>query len=167
MKDFLWKLIHNRIRCSTFFARIPTLTNRQYCHCGAVETIEHIFFECDNSCQSQIWPFAELLWNKMSKIKWVTPNLNLIKAIGCICISDAQGNYKTHTTSIYQTIVMVTIWHIWKACNKMIFNNKQTHYPEMEASLRQTLCNEIRMEYGITVPKEPFLIVQERIRGRL
>ena len=112
MKDFLWKLIHNCIRCSTFFARIPTLTNRQYCHCGAVETIEHIFFECDNSCQSQIWPFAELLWNKMSKIKWVTPNLNLIKAIGCICISDAQGNYKTHTTSIYQTIVMVTIWHI-------------------------------------------------------
>ncbi|TBU21071.1 hypothetical protein BD311DRAFT_605312, partial [Dichomitus squalens] len=40
--DFLWKLLHDRVRCGKYFKHIPGWEDKQYCQCGEIENPEHI-----------------------------------------------------------------------------------------------------------------------------
>jgi len=153
IKDFLWKMIHNRLRCGPYFARIPTLRDRKFCICGHIESIEHIIFGCQLTCQNQIWSYIEHLWNDMFNIEWIDPTIDLVKAIGCVRLCDKKGNHRTHTTEAYQTFLTMTTWHIWKARNKTVFEETVPKYKEVKGSLKMALTNHIRTEYEAILTK--------------
>jgi len=46
IKDFLWKLCHNRHKVGEWFLKIKGWENRAYCKCGQLDTIDHILMEC-------------------------------------------------------------------------------------------------------------------------
>jgi len=47
IKDFVWKLIHNRHKVGNWFKRIPSWEDKAICKCGETETIDHILTECE------------------------------------------------------------------------------------------------------------------------
>ena len=40
--DFLWKLMHGRIRRGEYFKHIKNMEDEQFCPCGEIETIDHV-----------------------------------------------------------------------------------------------------------------------------
>ncbi|KAH9901694.1 uncharacterized protein BXZ73DRAFT_62561, partial [Epithele typhae] len=46
IKDFLWKLLNNRLKTGTYFKYMPEWEDKQYCSCGEIESPEHILMEC-------------------------------------------------------------------------------------------------------------------------
>ena len=39
IQDFMWKMIHNKVRCGKFFAHIPNWQDKQFCTCGEVKVL--------------------------------------------------------------------------------------------------------------------------------
>lgn len=38
--QFIWKMIHGRIKCGPFFRHIPMWREKEYCRCGKSETLK-------------------------------------------------------------------------------------------------------------------------------
>ncbi|KAJ3709944.1 hypothetical protein DFJ43DRAFT_969442, partial [Lentinula guzmanii] len=57
ISEFIWKILHNRVKCGQFFANMKSeeWKSKQYCACGAIETIEHIIFECKLNKAKRTW----------------------------------------------------------------------------------------------------------------
>src|SRR5882672_9331829 len=57
--DWLWKLIHNRLRSGTYWMNVPGYEERAYCcYCQNLETMGHILFSC---CQGSFYVRPYLL----------------------------------------------------------------------------------------------------------
>ncbi|KAJ6554399.1 hypothetical protein B0H19DRAFT_857027, partial [Mycena capillaripes] len=65
VRNFLWRSMHGAHRLGKYWTHIPECEERANCtHCGELESLEHILFECQSPGQSQIWALAEELWQK-------------------------------------------------------------------------------------------------------
>lgn len=63
VSDFLWQAVHGRTVCGPYFRHWGgEWTERQFCRCGALETLEHIL----TGCQEREWRAA--LWEEFRKI---------------------------------------------------------------------------------------------------
>ncbi|KZT17928.1 hypothetical protein NEOLEDRAFT_1022719, partial [Neolentinus lepideus HHB14362 ss-1] len=78
--EFLWMLLHNKLRIGVFFAHIPDWEQRQMCHhCGEIETASHLLLECTNPLIKTIWGYIKTLWERMYPMhNWVEPTINII-----------------------------------------------------------------------------------------
>ena len=84
--DFIWKMIHNRIKSGEFFRFIPEWNDKEFCRCGATESIEHILTKCKESGQKELWTLIGKIWPKETKSKFKRPSIIDIMAIGNIKI---------------------------------------------------------------------------------
>lgn len=126
ISDFLWKIIHNRIKCGPYFRWMEGFEERQYCACGNYETISHILLDCEENNCKEIWEESKKLWSKIEREKeWEQPNIEIIKGIGAYRKQQENGKPDKGTTKRYQILVTETIWTIWKIRNNRIFNNKK------------------------------------------
>ena len=83
MKDFIWKIIHGRIKCGTFFRFIPGWQEKEFCACGASESIEHILLMCEESGQNELWKLMKDKLEKETGVRIGTITMGMIMGIGC------------------------------------------------------------------------------------
>ncbi|KAI1782545.1 ribonuclease H-like domain-containing protein, partial [Ganoderma leucocontextum] len=80
--DFIWKLIHGRLRCGKYFSTIPSLRERQYCRCGEIESYDHMLVRCQAA--DQLYKAIESIWTKASNIPWNKPTIGIIRGLGAV-----------------------------------------------------------------------------------
>ena len=62
ISDFIWRIIHNRIKCGAFFRMIPGWEEKQYCYrCGQMESVNHVVLRCNENHQESIWQRVDKL----------------------------------------------------------------------------------------------------------
>jgi len=59
IKDFIWKLIHNRHKVGNWFKRIPNWQDKAIYECEEIETMDHILTECKLNKSKDIWQEAK------------------------------------------------------------------------------------------------------------
>ena len=152
--DFLWKLLHGRLRAGTYWLKVPGYEDRANCkHCGATETMNHIWFECETSREYDLWGRAEKLWTESTiQDKWIIPNEALIRGLA--------GLKKTKTFSCatkmrkYAIIVLETAWLLWKARNEVVIAERQITKNEINRRWTQVMKDKIESHhFRITTKK--------------
>jgi len=89
VKDFIWKLIHNRHKVGDWFKKIPNWQDKAICECGEIETMNHILIECEKNKSRDIWQEAEKIWKENNKdFKWIRPNIEVIRGLGAIQLKE-------------------------------------------------------------------------------
>jgi len=111
---FLWKCLHQALRCGSYWFHIPNHKLRADCHtCNETESLSHILLTCEASGQNIIWPLAKELWLK-KKLAW--PELSLGSILGCAITDfrDASGHALPGANRLYTIIVSESLHLIWK-----------------------------------------------------
>jgi ribonuclease HI len=152
--DFIWKLIHQRLKCGKFFRYIEKLKERELCVCGETESPEHILFYCERSEVERLWGEVEKVWKQMSNIKWIKPNPGIVKGLGAVDIRH-DGKKLIQTTKQYKTLVATTIWTIWKQRNRQIFEEQTTTLTMLTSAWKEAMIRKVQDEYAM-IKLKPF-----------
>jgi hypothetical protein len=104
IEDFIWKMIHNRIKCGFFFRFIEELRDRQYCKCGEIETPEHIMLYCEKYETGKTWKHIEETWKKTSEIDWIQPTKGIIMGLPAIKLKQEEKQSPNETQRIFDNI---------------------------------------------------------------
>ena len=147
MTDFLWKMIHNRLKCGKFFRYIENLKDREFCTCGETETPEHILLHCKESEVENFWKEIEKIWKMTTKINWIHPTKGIMTGIGTIIFTNEEGQKLIQITERYKTMVTQGIWIIWKARNRKIFDNIQTNSENLMKTWKEIIARRIQIEH--------------------
>ncbi|KAK0183546.1 hypothetical protein F5146DRAFT_945593 [Armillaria mellea] len=115
--DFIWKCIHDCNKCGRYFAHWRP--EAQYCHCGDLETVEHILMQCDQSEITKVWNKIGEAWKTLTGKKWPGVSIGIIRGIGCIQL---ESSYQTFW---YKVLVSETVWALWKARNQRVWSGKE------------------------------------------
>ncbi|KAK0468719.1 hypothetical protein IW261DRAFT_1310831, partial [Armillaria novae-zelandiae] len=113
--DFIWKTIHDCNKCGSYFAHWKP--EAQYCHCGELETIEHIVMRCEKSEQARVWDKIEKGWKALTKSEWPGISIGILRGIGSVQLGTA------HKTFWYKILISETAWALWKARNERAIND--------------------------------------------
>ena len=149
IRDFIWKIIHNRIKCGKFFRFIPNWQEKEFCKCGKSETIEHILIKCKKSGQESLWKKVKETWEKLTEMEWKQPTLETIMGIGSIKIRNKKDIEKSMKISdIYRKLITTAIWTIWKNRNDRVFNDKEETAKKQIDRWKEQMENEIKIEYN-------------------
>jgi hypothetical protein len=127
VKFFVWLFLLDRLNTKDMLFRrhfkMQTNSLCVLCKSGAVETIEHLFFDCD---------FAQRCWSKLS-INW-SPDAEIQERI--LNTRSAVG------LPFFMEIFNLAAWELWKIRNRMISYgvrpsfNRWIHNFKAEASLQ-------------------------------
>lgn len=148
ISDFIWKLTHGAIKCGKFFAKIPNLSERQYCSCKLTETPEHIMFQCTQNGTPTIWKHIETTWKKIHPdTNWVIPNIDTVQAICFTKLKSSDNKINKSASLLYQHLVMETIWILWKARNKRKIANKKITTETLLKMWKQSIHNRMMVEW--------------------
>ena len=146
--DFIWKMIHNRIKCGNFFRYIENLQERQYCPCGEIETPEHILLYCEKYEIPRVWKELKMIWKQTSKKKWIKPNKGIIMGL-CALRYENEGKAQPDITHRYKMMVGEMVWVIWKSRNRRIFEEKSYNKESLLETWKEAIEKNIRNEYEI------------------
>ena len=160
-QDFVWKSIHGRIKCGRFFLKIPNMRERAYCICGAIESEEHIVFQCMNNHCSEIWDWLRELWNKATECEWTIPDISIVRGLGAINLRGSNKDIKRGQVDLYRTLVSLTVWRIWRNRNMRIFQESNVSLE----SVKETITNEIKNQ--ISVERECVRLEPREKRAKL
>ena len=119
--DFIWKMIHNRIKCGAFFRFILQWSDKEFCRCGATESIGHILTKCRVNGQKNLWKLIGKRWEKETKSKFKRSDMIDIMAIGSIRTKTGKMKEK-RSADLYRTLVTTASWTIWKNRNRRILD---------------------------------------------
>lgn len=139
-QDFIWKSIHGRIKCGSFFLMIPTMMERAYCKCNAIESEEHIILECKVNNSKETWDVIKETWTKLTLKQWPDINMNSIRSIGSIRMKGDKNIKSQAATEIFRLLVSSTSWCLWKNRNRRIFDEIITN----KDTLRKIVLDEIK-----------------------
>ena len=154
VQDFIWKMIHDRIKCGEFFKYIPNWQDKQFCQCGKIESIEHILLKCELNHQNKLWKKVGKVWEKITGTKWISLEINDVMAIGCLKVDEKKiKKNKNLKTEVLRTLIETAIWSIWKNRNERIFNEQVETEDKQVKSWKESLRNEIKMEFIIAQQK--------------
>ncbi|KAJ7613788.1 ribonuclease H-like domain-containing protein, partial [Mycena rosella] len=115
--DYIWKLIHVRTSCGSFFKNIPQWEDKQYCKepCGKIEEPEHILLQCIESGVPEFWEHIGTKWTEATNRIWETPDFGTIMGLGAIQFKKSEGKPDSGATELYKILVSEGIWVVWKA----------------------------------------------------
>ena len=147
IQEFIWKIIHNRIKCGKYFRFIPNWQEKQYCCCGEIESIEHILLRCKKSKQRKVWKEVKKTWKKTTKRKWKRLSVLDIMGIGSVNLKGEKDN--TNAKEILITLVTTAAWSIWKNRNNRVFNDKPETKEKQVEKWKEDLKKEIEIEYEL------------------
>ena len=146
LNDFIWKMIHGRIKCGPFFRFMPNWQEKEFCACGASETIEHILLLCEESGQKELWDVVKEMWKKETGVEMIQVNIGLIMGIGCLEIENSKKMEQKAATELFRKLVLITIWVIWKERNDRIFNEKEVSPRRLLVRWVKELKREIKFD---------------------
>jgi len=151
ISDFMWKLLHGRLKIGMFWKQIPKYEERAHCKkCGHIETMDHILFVCEKEGREEIWNETEKLWNETTpeaeKNEWVHPSTMLIRGLGGI---KKAGVFESkEITEKYVKLVLETVWILWKLRNEMVIGEKKIDGRQMRERWRKEINHIIETTYA-------------------
>ena len=148
ISDFIWKIIHNRIKCGSFFQYIQDLQDRQYCPCGKIESIEHILLYCEKYQIPQMWTEIETIWTQSSSSPWIPPTKGVIMGIGTVKIRKEEKLLQIEMKR-YITFITESIWNVWKLRNQRIFEETQYDKNVQLQKWKIQMQERIQLDYNI------------------
>ena len=145
--DFIWKLIHNKIRCGKYFRHIPGWQDKQICVCGELEEPQHILLECQQRHQQEIWNRAKEIWEKTEPNDTIPdPSMGLIRGFALVKKGTSRKTQR-YKTRKYQILMAQAIWTIWKLRCESIFEEriitKEEYKNRYEAAIRTEIKKDI------------------------
>jgi hypothetical protein len=149
ISDFIWKIATNRIKCGPWFANIPQWQDKQFCECGNVETMEHIIFECSKNNGNIAWNTIADIWEDVSEKEFKFPNLGILIGIGTVYI---KTRHQHGRSKMYQNLVLLTAWCIWKTRNTRIFEERTVTPRETLELIGKTIA--LTIETDLTWAKD-------------
>ena len=75
IKDHMRCMLTGKIKCGTFWDKIPGHNERAFCSCkkkrntNVIETEEHMWLGCENSGQAQVWNMTKRTWQKSTDVR--------------------------------------------------------------------------------------------------
>ena len=116
LKHFLWRLLSRSLATANNLKR-RHITQNDQCRrcCSAVETEDHIFFEC---------PYAKRIWRTsgISNLIINNPSSTLEEKINA-CLQCSLSTRLSHM----QDLPFWLLWRLWKSRNMLIFQQKKIH----------------------------------------
>jgi len=96
--DWLWKLIHNRLRSGAYWISVSHYEERAYCeYCQNLETMSHILFSCTLEGREQIWEMAKKLYElpmkENKRLSWTVPSEALLRGLSSLKLRNTNGKY--------------------------------------------------------------------------
>ena len=144
--DFLWKILHGRIRCGSWFSKIPGWEDKQYCSCGAIEEIEHIIFNCPDAKTEGLWTLISELWTSITNKEFIKPNMGMLMGIGAFKVK-IDGDYNKYISQLYLELITLAAWSIWRNRNNRVFN-KVEQTEDIQVNLwKKEIITLIKVEY--------------------
>ena len=144
--DFIWKMIHGRIKCGPFFRYIPNWQEKEFCSCGASESIEHILCACEESGQSELWTEVKEKWSQETGNVLGDINVGLIMGLGSVTVKSTRKLDGKPATLLLRKLIALTAWTIWKERNDRIFNEKEASSDRLKMKWEKDMRKEIRMD---------------------
>jgi ribonuclease HI/exonuclease III len=134
LKDLIWSLLLGRLKIGTYWKKMNGYEERAICEAcrrkgryAEIETEHHLWLECENNGQKDAWKRAKEIWNKCTKKKWPQTSLGLLRGIGAITLSDANGRpLRTVDSERLRIIISLTMWTIWKTRNSITIKGENT-----------------------------------------
>jgi ribonuclease HI len=152
--DFIWKLINNLLKCGEAFKHMSGWEEKQFCNCEEIETPYHLLLDCNKSQVKELWKHIENIWNEMTEDPWIPPTMGIIHGIGAFRMLNEKGKDKPDLTKRYQIFIAETIWVIWKARNRRVFQEKETNSSFLIDRWNEAIENRIKIEHGQIKIKE-------------
>ena len=159
IRDFIWLIITNRLRCGTYFRNIPKWEEKQFCECGELETPEHIILNCEKRPVKELWSYVKDLWikskqNNNKENEWIEPSIGIVRGLGTIQIKNNKGHIAPTMTHKYKVMISEAIWLIWKLRCESIFQERKITIEEYKAQYASILRDTIKLEKLIQKMKE-------------
>ena len=144
--DFIWKIIHGRLKCGSFFRFIPGWQDKEFCPCGASESIEHILLLCNESGQEELWKIVKEKWEMETRLKLGTITMGMIMGIGCYEVEKSHKIQNRQATDLLRKLIVLTAWVIWKDRNERIFSEKPWNSRKMKIRWLKEIRKEMKID---------------------
>ena len=159
--DFIWKVIHGRVKCGPFFRYIPNWQDKEFCICGKSETVEHILTGCEVSGQREIWTVMSEKWSQEAGVDAIKINMGLVMGMGSIELKDIVKMRKDTAIRLWRKLVAITVWTIWKDRNDRIFNEKEASPERLMSKWKAEVKNEVRLDLWSKIRADKLKINKE------
>ncbi|KAH9928605.1 uncharacterized protein B0H18DRAFT_874579, partial [Fomitopsis serialis] len=148
---FLWKLMHGGLKCGAYWSKIQGYEERAMCsHCGAVESIQHILFECNATGQSLIWSLARTMWEKKG-MEWPSLSLADVLTLGLTAWPSQKGRVRPGATRLWRVLISEAVHTIWKLrCDRVVGHAEDEQWEHNKTfvwnKLQYTLNNRLALD---------------------
>ena len=135
--DLAWKILHRIVKTKSYLINVQNLDVPKACHrCGKSETLNHVFLEC---------PATQKVWD------WLFDLLQLIydpsvalTAAKCLLREDLVPSKQTvHKINLAAYLIKVTLWHLWEARNKSLFEGVHSDHTRVVRDIKRTISSRI------------------------
>jgi ribonuclease HI len=95
IKDHMRCMLTGKIKCGTFWDKVPGHNERALCsfckkkqNTDVIETEKHMWLDCENSGQAQVWNVSERTWRRSTDREWPTITLGLIRGAAALTFEE-------------------------------------------------------------------------------
>ncbi|EPS98432.1 hypothetical protein FOMPIDRAFT_58832, partial [Fomitopsis schrenkii] len=135
--DFLWKSIHNGLRCGDFWEKIRGYEERAVCKiCGETETLEHILTECDAVERRTIWRITEGIWKLKQYSEWKCPTMSIIQTACIQTKKKDRRKVRPGAERLWMILITESAKMIWNMrCERVIGHGDDGNWTHDETSV--------------------------------
>ena len=91
IKDHMRGMLTGKIKCGSYWNKIPGLTDRAICsackksdNVGVIESEQHLWLKCESNGQSLTWKTARSLWQKSTDREWPNISIGLMRGTAAL-----------------------------------------------------------------------------------
>jgi len=151
LKDHLRCLLIGRIKCRTFWDKIPGCTERVMCllcrkkNINVLESKQHMWLECENNGQELAWETTKNTWQKTTDRNWPNITAGLIRGVPALSF---KHDFSKDAERL-RILITVTIWAIWKSRNKSAITNQDVAPSETSEILKELISDIVRKNWNV------------------
>ncbi|KAJ6517684.1 hypothetical protein DFH09DRAFT_940328 [Mycena vulgaris] len=144
IKSWLWKSIHGAHRIGKYWTHIPGFKDRATCsHCGGIESLQHILFECACPGQAIVWSLAGELWKKKYDVPLPPPSMGMVLGSPLTSFEGETRTKPSGVNRLYRILISESVYLIWKLRNESVIQKEGAAPPVSEVHNRWvSLINE-------------------------
>ncbi|KAJ7857961.1 hypothetical protein B0H14DRAFT_3085152 [Mycena olivaceomarginata] len=152
---FLWMTTHYVYWVGTHWLRESTtaeMKERAECqHCGTLESMEHILFQCEIPEQKEVWDLAKELWTKRNQ-NWPWPGIGTIISASLANFKNEEGKMKPGEARLYRILMAESAYLVWKIRCERLMQRTAMRPTETEGHNKWVLAmnNRLKLDCDLT-----------------